>query len=299
MPLPDFLLIGAAKSGTTSLYHYLGQHPDVFVSPEKEPHFLAFEGHPLDFDGPGDELLIRRTVSSLPEYRALFADAEPHQVAGEASPSTLYVPEAAERAARYVPDARLIAILRNPVDRAYSNYFTMRDQGREPCSDFQTALAREEERKAANWNMFWHYKALGFYHAQLRRFYDRFDRSQIRVVIFEDFADAPASVVQELYAFLGVDPSFVPDTSAHHNPSGHPRLAFLERWKQEGHPVRRAAQALLPARLRTRIASTLTLWNRHRPPLPDDVRARLRALYREDVRRLEDLIGRDLSHWRE
>lgn len=299
MPLPDFLVIGAAKSGTTSLYHYLGQHPGVFVSPEKEPNFMALEGHPLNFRGPGDENLIRRTVTSLEAYRALFEDADPEQAAGEASPSTLYVPGAADRVVRYVPEARLIAILRDPVDRAHSNYSTMHDQGREPCSAFRAALAQEEDRKAANWSLFWHYKALGFYHEQLRRFYDRFDSNQIRVVLFRDFAENPATVVQTLYAFLGVDDTFVPDTSAHYNPSGQPRLRALQRWKQEGHPVRRAAQALLPARLRTHIASTLTRWNRHRPPVPPDLRADLRDLYREDIRRLESLIDRDLSHWQE
>jgi len=308
--LPTFLIIGAAKSGTTSLYQYLGQHPEVYMSPEKEPHFFAFKDHPLNFKGPGDGKIIERTTPSLPEYQKLFEEAEPSMAVGEASPSTLYIPVAASRVAHHLPEARLIAILRNPIDRARSNFYTMLIQGREPCSDFETALQKEKARIAANWSMFWHYKQIGFYHAQLSRFYDLFDHSQIHVCLFEEFIDDTVRVVQDIFRFLNVDPTFVPDTSTRHNPSGQPRswiLHWLLQLAGIGTKVRETLPSALTKEIGERarpIIRQIRRWkkgliqkNLERPSLSDETRTQLQDVYREDVLHLQDLIDRDLSHW--
>ena len=140
MTLPNFLIIGAMKSGTTSLYHYLKQHPQIYMSSIKEPNFFALEGSNLDFNGAeGKEqiqrLIKRESIINIEEYRALFRRAAHETAIGEASPMYLYSPEAPYRIRYYVPEAKLITILRNPVERAYSAFLYMTRDGREPLGE--------------------------------------------------------------------------------------------------------------------------------------------------------------------
>lgn len=149
--LPTFLVIGAAKAGTTSLYHYLGQHPQVFMSPVKEPGFFALEGHPLDFRGPGDEWLRQATTTTLEAYQKLFEGVRDEPAVGEASVLYLHHHAAPEAIARYVPDVKLVAVLRDPVERAYSAFLYQTRNGREPLADFEEALRAEPRRIADGW----------------------------------------------------------------------------------------------------------------------------------------------------
>lgn len=307
--LPTFLLIGAAKSGTTSLYQYLGQHPEIFVSPLKEPNFFAFKGQDVCFQGPGDERCNQLSITSLPEYKNLFQNTDA-PIRGEASPSSLVYPNAPHRIAEHVPDAKLLAVLRNPVDRAYSNFLMMIKQGREPHRDFATALAKEESRLEAGWSYFWGYKNFGFYHNQLSRYYDVFPKDQIHVCLFRDLVQTPSALLSDLFSFLGAAPSFQPDTLKRHNPSGIPQFESLH-WLLYHAGLRPTLKSLLPSSV-TRffsshfsdIAQTLHRWKKHlvhhnlrRPSMAPEVRRHLQSLYRDDILRLQDLIDRDLSHW--
>ncbi|MDP6150009.1 MAG: sulfotransferase, partial [Gammaproteobacteria bacterium] len=168
--LPTFLVIGAPKCGTTSLYHYLDQHPDVYLSPVKEPQYFAFAGQQLDFRGPG--VTINNAVTELADYRKLFSGASVEKAIGEASALYLSVPGTAERIRAQIPDVRLIAILRRPADRAFSSYMHLIRDDREPMRDFAAALAAEEQRIADNWGFLWRYKQLGRYYEQLKHYYD-------------------------------------------------------------------------------------------------------------------------------
>jgi hypothetical protein len=112
MTMPNFLIIGAGKSGTTSLYHYLGEHPDVFMSPVKEPGFFVYEGETLRFCGPGDDKANRKFITDISSYQALFEAVSHENAVGEASPSYIYRKKASEQIWHHLPDAKLIAILR-------------------------------------------------------------------------------------------------------------------------------------------------------------------------------------------
>jgi Sulfotransferase family len=296
--LPNFLIIGAAKSGTASLYHYLGQHPQVYMSPVKEPNFFALEGHKLDFRAPeAEERINRWSVTSLDAYRALFEGVTTEKAIGEASPMYLYSPEAPERIRRYTPDARLIVVLRDPVERAYSSYMHLRRNGRESLDDFVQALEAEEMRMASNWEWIWHYKNMGFYCEQLKRYYERFDRDQIRVYLHEDLKKDSLGVSREVYEFVGADSSFVPDTSLKYNVSGVPMSRTIFNLIKRPHPVKNALKPLFPERFRRPLV--MGLWDRIlvKPPLPAEVRGRLVEEYRQDILGLQDLIQRDLSGW--
>jgi Sulfotransferase family len=298
MTMPNFLIIGTAKSGTTALYNYLKQHPQVYMSPVKEPKFFAYEGEKLDFRGPGDRVANSSVVTDIEAYRALFAKASGETAVGEASPLYLYIPKARERISRYVPEAKLIAILRNPAERAYSHFSQMVRDGREPLDDFSQALGAEEGRVRDNWAFGWHYKRMGFYHAQLERYFDAFGRDQIKVYLYEDLKTDPVGVLRETFRFLDVDDAFVPDMSLKHNVSGIPKSRALHAFIRQSHPIKSVFKPFVPEQLRLRLKTSLRNRNlRQPPPLSREARKELAEAYREDILKLQGLIRRDLSTW--
>jgi hypothetical protein len=299
--MPNFLVIGAGNAGTTSLYHYLDQHPEVFMSPVKEPKFFALEGGLPDYQGPGDRWVMTQTstnraVTDLEEYRALFRGVRGEKAVGEASPAYLCNPDAPKSIKRHVPEAKLIAVLRDPAERAYSAYMHQVRDGRETLP-FAEALDAEERRTAANWAPAWRYKAEGLYCGNLARYFELFGRERVRVYLYEDLGADPRGVMRDAYRFLGVDASFEPDTSQRHNMSGVSKNGFLVSLVRKRHPVKTAIKPLVPATVRRRLVSGLQKRVLSRPPFPPEVRRELVEAYREDVLRLEDLLGRDLSAW--
>lgn len=295
MEVPDVIVIGAPRSGTTSLYRYLDEHPEVYMSPLKETRFFAHEGRSVDYEGPADAHAYNRdTVTDVATYRQLFEDRAPGQRTGEASPVYLYRGDrAAKRIRHHVPDARLVAIFRNPVERAYSDFLNMVRLGWEPVHDFGRALAREEERIAAHWSPYYHYQAKGFYADQVRTYLDRFDREQIKFFLFEELRQDADAVMEELFTFVGVDPSVSVRTETRHNRSGLPRSEWMHRLLT--HP---RLERLMRGPLRT-VRTTLRDWNTapKKPPLDPVVRADLKSTYRDDIQDLQKLIDRNLSHW--
>lgn len=299
LTMPNFIIIGAGKSGTTSLYDYLDQHPEIYVSPTKETNFFALEGQELNFQGPNvQERDNSWTITSLNEYRRQFAGVKGEKAVGEASPLYLYSERAPERIRHHVPEAKLIAILRHPADRAYSAFtHLVRDSREEP--DFARALRREEERIRENYPWIWHYRRVGFYPEQLRRYYELFESAQIRVYLYEDLRDDVENTLRDIYSFLEVDESFVPDTSSKHNASGLPRSKLLNDLLSKQHPLKKSLKTFFPKQTRRRLRRSLSERNlKKAPPMPPEVRLDLVEGYREDVLKLQDLIGRDLSHWR-
>lgn len=305
MTMPNFLVIGAAKSGTTALYKYLGQHPEIYMSPYKEPHFFAFEGEKLDFRGPRDRAMMRyMTINDAGRYRALFDGVADESAIGEASPMYLYIPGTAERIKKHIPDAKLIVVLRNPVDRAYSNFLHMIRDNREPCAEFAEALADEERRIEENWYASWHYKQMGFYHEQLKHYFELFGRERISVYLHEDLNFDTTATLQDMFRFLGVDDSFVPDVSVRYNESGVHKRKSLKRvhtYLLKPDAVKAAIKPFIPLRLRRSVIASLVgrirTRNLVKPSYPEEVRARLAEDYRDDILKLEALIGRDLSAW--
>ncbi len=300
LPL-SFFVIGAARSGTTSLHHYLAQHPQVFLPPMK-PRYLALAGEAVTWNGPGDADLLRNAITRPEDYRALFAGVRDEAAVGEVSTLYLYTPFVAPRIREAFPGARIIALLRNPAERAFSAFMTMRRRALEPLADFAEALDAEPERIARSWSFAWHYRRMGFYYEQLARYYALFPRSHLRVYLFDDFSTDPLPVLADCFRFLGVDTGFHPDVSTIHNPSGLPRSRAVEYLVARPNPLRAMARVLLPLRLRRRLgqaplAARLHARNTVRTVMPADIRRALLAGYHDDLLRLQDLIDRDLGHW--
>ncbi len=292
MTMPNFLILGTIKAGTTSLYHYLKQHPDVFMSPVKEPKFFA-----VDRSIPLDRGMNRFAITERADYEAQFESVAGQQAVGEASPQYLWSPVAPSRIHESVPAARLIAGLRNPVERAFSAYMHLVREGAEPHGDFSTALAAEAERIADGRGPLWRYVEVGMYSRQVERYLDLFERRQLKIYLYEDLCADPATLLQELFRFLEVDDSFTPDIRARHNVSGTPRSRALQSIIRGHHRAAALVRPLVPRRTRQRLGVALGRWNLSRSTLPDEVRGRLIDLFREDVLRLQDLIGRDLTAW--
>jgi hypothetical protein len=299
--MPNFLIIGAMKSGTTALYYYLEQHPEIYMSPVKEPNFFACEDERTVRRLPGDPLGVSRAaVTDLKSYRELFDRTAGEKALGEASHSSLYSPKAPANIQRHIPGVKLIAVLRNPVERAYSHFLHSVRTGVERAPDFLRAL-EEEQRGDRKGELLQDYVGWGLYHGQLRRYYEAFEPSNIRVYLYEDLREAPVRTVRDVFHFLGVDDAFEPDTSLKRNVSGLPRNRLLDRLLRSQHPLKSSLKLCLPGGLRWRTSEILdALKNRNLaspPPLPPETRRYLVDTYREDVARLEGLIGRDLSAW--
>lgn len=281
---PTFLILGAQKAGTTSVYHYLRQHPQVFMCPRKEPHFFAYEGESVD-DAAG-------IVTDWQAYRGLFRDAGDASAIGEASPSYLYVPRAAQRIAHRLPEARLIAIVRNPIERAFSNYQHCVRTGHEPLG-FGAALDAENGRMAAGWGARWHYVHKGLYRQQLDRFLERFDRQQLHVALYDDLVADPAGFMREIFGFLGIDAGLEVEVGKRYNVSGVPRNRLLARLWARTVRVRPVVVRALPAP----VVDIGRRMLQAKPRLEPELRQRLAERFRDDVARLSELLDHDLSHW--
>jgi hypothetical protein len=295
--LPDFLVIGAAKSGTTSLFYNLRDHPEVFCPPVKELNYFSQGEEGLTPGrGPGDQQATTWT-ESRDAYASYFQGRENETVVGEASVSYLYSPVSAARIHESIPDVKLIAVLRDPVERAWSNYCHMVRDGREPL-DFLDALDAEEERIAEGWEFSWHYRRLGLYGEQLERYFDRFSRSQIKIFRFMDLKADTSGIVREIFSLLGVDPSYEPDADRQHNQSGQVRSSLVARFMNRPNLLTSLARKIIPLELGHQIMEALRHMNmKEKPEIPDEAASHLADFYAYDTRRTEQLTGLDLSHW--
>ena len=296
MTLPNFLIVGAGKSGTTSLYEYLNQHPDIYLSPVKEPCYFS-DGNP-------------RFVRSNDEYEALFDGRTTEKAIGEASASYLYDPEAPKKIQELLNKVKIIIMLRNPVDRAYSQWGQIFYHLGFENLPFEEAL-REEDARISHGKYhedspfyygFYHYFHAGLYYEQVKRQFDHFGRDMVQVHIFEEFILDPLKTCKAIFSFLGVDPSFTPIIKKH-NVAASFRFGFLHRFLLNPPLFLEKTYQCLPVRYRLIIfkaARTLFRMNLHdqaRPPLEENVRNQLMERYLEDIHRLETLLGRDLSIW--
>jgi hypothetical protein len=277
---PTFFLAGAAKSGTTAVFAALRQHPDVFLPERKEPHYFAYVA-------ASD--LVPAVYATRAEadrsYRALYAGVAGERAVGDASTTNLVVPGAAAAIARDVPDARIVVVLRQPVDRAYAHYRHFVVAGGETLSSFAEAVHAEAARRTQGYPFTYQYLGWGRYAEQLRPFVELVGRERVLVHLYDDLSADPDAVVRRTFAFLEVDPD-VPVTVPHRKVIRARRRPRLHRaLRSLGRPGRAAAERVGRATV---------------PPEPIDpaLRAELTSGLDPDLRRLEDLIGRDLSAWR-
>jgi hypothetical protein len=285
--LPNFMIIGAPKSATTSLYRYLGQHPDIFMSRVKEPAYFALDAE------------YRK---GLAYYARYFRSGRKVSARGEASPGYLGLPEVSDRIARDLPTEahRFIVLLRNPIDRAYSQYWHNVRGGIERRS-FVDALAQEPEPRTIReyGDVAPAYIWFGRYAQHLRRWTNRFGRDAILVLFQEDLQHDPQAVAAETFQFLGVS-SMTIDARKREGAAGESPFGLNARLATSSPRVKKSIRAVVPARMLLRISQFVAeLPRRPAPyaPMRREVAAQLADALASDVLELERLTGRDLQHW--
>ena len=295
-PRPDFFIVGAFKSGTTALYDFLRQHPQIFMADTKELHFF------------GNDFVRRRTpVLTLDQYLSYFADAGDASAVGEASVRYLHSTMAAREIAEFSPGARAIVMLRNPIEMMHAMHGELLFSGMEEIPDFGDALAAEPERRAGrripaatNIADVLFYRDSAHFAEQLDRYFVALGRDRVHVIVYDDFrADALGSY-RETVRFLGVDDAFEPRISVV-NPSKRARSRHLQRFLAEPPAwLRAGVRRTIPRQVRKRIykrALKLNARAESRQPIDPDLRRQLAEEFEPEVRRLGELIGRDLSAW--
>lgn len=299
MVSPNFLVAGAARSGTTAVVEGLRAHPDAFITRPKEPHYFAFHDRRVDFRGPGDEQRVNRVaVTDRRAYLDLYAQADGRLARGDGSVTTLYYADHAVEEIRHInSQMRAVVILRDPVERSYSSFAYLRSRGVEPEADFRVALSLETERRAKNWHHLWHYTAMSKYAADLGILIDVLGRDRVGVWFYEDLAGDYSTTLAQIAAFLGLSPfvgagPMVPTVNA----SGEPRSRALQsavEWATDHQRVRGLVKATIPFRARERIRKALL----RKSAVPANVHDQLRPVFADDLRRLAPLIDRPLPPW--
>ncbi|MEP9382297.1 sulfotransferase [Nocardioides sp. KR10-350] len=299
---PDFLIIGAPKAGTTALHSALSGHPQVFMSQPKEPkYWLCDDAPPPAWHGPGDAHSQQEWIWRRADYERLFAGAPADRVRGESTPFYLWSRAAHRRLGAELPEVKLIAVVRDPIDRAYSNWMHLWCDGLEPVPDFMTAFSLQDERVAEGWAPFWRYRDLGLYGEQLAHLYDHVDPQRVLVLRYKDIVDDPRGAVDRACTFLGIETGRVgsiprDNSRSYVEPGWRPRVVG---------PVVRAGAWLgqfAPPQLWRRAAPPLLRQlagpdEAHRPILTQEQRTRLVPAFAEDVKLLSAVTGRDFGDW--
>ena len=286
--MPNFFLVGAARSGTTSLDRYLSQHPEIYITSRKESHFFAANHFPCT--DPEDNGLSKNIIRDKEQYIQLFAHAAGAKAIGESSVYYLCFPDTAERIAQTVPDAKIIIVLREPVARAYSAYMHLVRDGRETLG-FAEGLNREEERKQQGFEPMWWYKELSLYYHQVKQYLEVFGRQRVKVLVYEEFSANPESVLRDVFSFLGVKQDVIVDTSVRYNAAGVPRsrklYTLLDNFIHEPGPLQKRIRSLVPEDLKMAWANKVMGMLLHSVSLDPQIEAELRTYFAEDVGNLE------------
>lgn len=293
MALPNFLIIGAAKAGTTSLWHYLGQHPEIFMSAVKEPNYFIT----LDRDAYQSIRVTKNSkqvvVATLEEYERLFDGSEGYKATGEASPNYIFYPKMAEVIDSLLPTVRLICILRDPCMRAFSQYNFLRLLGKESETSFLEAIKADQQRPKYEK---YHYIERGLYYKQIARFYDIFSRSRLLVLFNEDLKTDPCGVLTRVYDYLEVDRDVKINTGEKLIVSGRPRSRSLHWLLTARNPINRFVRPVTPNWIRN-AARRIKNVNLERNTLSHEDRAAIKKYFVEDIDSLEALLNITLDSW--
>jgi hypothetical protein len=294
--IPDFFIVGAPKSATTSLYQYLREHPEIFMPSTKEPHFF------------GSDLSSTKFVRDKREYLDLFADVDGARILGEASVYYLYSRMAAREIFEFNPSARILILLRNPVDMIYSLHSQALSSAYEDILDFSEALEAEEDRARgeripdiADFPQGLLYGRIGMYAEQVRRFLDTFPADQVQVILFEDIKDDPDGVYLNVLRFLGVhDLGFRPEFRRI-NENRRLVSVGLEHFAKRRVKLRESLKSAAP-RVYSALYSAFHRLNARparRQQMPQELRQRLVSRFAPDVATLSKILQRDLTSWRD
>lgn len=286
---PDFIVIGAMKSGTSALYRSLAQHPAIHMGKLKEPHFFSF--------GLSGMKVRDTVVTEAEQYSQLYEGATEGQQCGEASPSYLNFPETAQRIHSALPDVKLVAILRDPIERAFSHYWHQVSIGEQEPIGFLPAFEADENQHQANGDYWESYRYQSLYGRHISEYLQYFDHEQLLILLYQEFKKDKVHTVRRIFAHLGVDPDFEPEIKQHFR-SGQPSNRQLHNVIHHAPQGLKSIVRLFPAAWR--LSLRVYLHNRNvqkNEQLTPEIRNTLLPVFQDDILLLQALIQRDLSPW--
>lgn len=308
---PNFFIVGAAKSGTTSLYEYLNQHPDIYMSPIKEPNYFAKDINPEDFredykksiqldfneyfSKPKLERIHIAFVTNFDDYLQLFRERKKEKVAGEISNTYLYSKVAAKEIYKYNPNAKILMILRNPVERAFSHFVMNLSEGLVTYTNFLEEVLYDFNKEKKGWGISHLYIELGLYYEQVKRYYDIFNPNQVKVIIYEDYKKHPEKVLNEIFSFLEV-PHYKVDLGKRFMVGNAPKNYYLNKTLKA---INKKIGNAVPKKIKNKLLQLYKEKFTTRQRITEQEKKELLKIFEEDIKKLSKLINRDLSMWLE
>jgi len=310
--LPNFFVVGAVKAGTTAFHNLLDQHPEIYMSPIKEPNFFAqtdLKPHlyvdqyrrSISFNldkylqGSMQKTVHIADVKTWEDYRSLFKNVSVEIAIGEGSNSYLFCPNSAGLIAQRFPHAKIIMILRNPVDRAWSHYLMNQKIGHQVLPDFLQEIDQDRSIQPKGWGITSNYFELGLYDEQVSRFLAVFPKTQIKILLYEDFVRQPGQTFSKVCEFLGVSAVSANFENTHKNVGAVPRWPTVYRALQRS-GIPHSIKHHLPETIKE-LLHTLILKRGNLPRLRESERDVLLRLYTPSIRSLSSILGRNFDHW--
>ena len=299
MKLPNFTIAGFAKCGTTSLYHYLAEHPEVFMPKRKELHYFTYDKVLKYKDhGPKDKEMHKFHTRTFDEYKAQYLTVKDEKAIGDVSPTYALYDDGLEYLKNTLGEkTKMIVVIRDPIKRAYSNYLHLIRENRETES-FYDSLKLEVERKEKGFSNFWYYKFISSYYEHIKRLKSQFD--DVLVITFEEFIQNPEKGIKELYQFLEVDDSFVPENiGTRFNPGGLYKKNILTSFIFERSKLNSFVKSIIPLNSRVKkIAQGVTnKFKKETPPMDEKSESFLIDYFKSDIPKLKNEFGVKVEHW--
>jgi len=296
MTLPTFITVGAEKCGTTALHEHLSQHPEIFMSEPKEPSYFVATDSNYTSQNMGN--LKHGYIDSLKDYQAIFTHVSNEKAVGESSPCYLYSKIAAETIKRQLPDAKIIIILRNPMRRAFSQYVFNQMRGWESRDiNFEQALAREPERIANSSMWAFHYCARGMYYEQVKRYLDTFGESNVKILLYDDFASRPQQQLKQVHQFLSVSQFKLPDAKEKHNVTKLTKNKSLDNMMNSDTAIKQFLKQLLPNSIKQQLKTKIMEINSIKPQVDENMIIELEEVFRDDIKKLNKIVNVNPLIW--
>jgi len=289
MRKPNVFIVGFAKCGTTTLANLLSKHSSINMPSKKELHYFESKYEDFPLNGPGDRKSPE--IQSLDDYLSFYKGAsEPYLI--DATPAYIVTDGVEKDLFEFNNEAKIIIMIRNPVQRCFSNYKHLVRDGKENL-DFNNALKAEEERQEKNWSQFWRYKDNSLYHDRIKKYYDLFGKKNVKVIITEEFKESQEVVVDNIIDWLDLQREHI-YSEATYNKSGAPNA------------ILRTVNTLKKVRLLNRIGKSIISKERFERfknhnlqtiKMDEEVNQSLMQLFEDDIKQTERLINKDLSDW--
>lgn len=285
---PNLFIVGAPKAGTTSLYKYLTRHPDIFMSTPKEVNYFS-SGEIIR-----QQLYYKSySVNTLKDYEQLFINGKNKKIVGEASVSYLFYPEVPEKIYKFNPKAKIIILLRDPIERGFSHYLMDLRLGLVNIPFDDIILKTSYEKKI---NLYYQqYVKLGFYYEQVKRYFDTFGKNQVKILLTEEINCDITNVLSSIYTFLEISDEQIPNVKKKYNvyrSTNNKILKILYSFK-----ILRLFMSLILTNNKKDSIKNLLFTDKNKPTINQKTREHLLHIYKFDNLKLEELISRNLSHW--